>query len=156
MDALSYTENLAVSLMKKHGIWEQGWRFQWDNAKRRYGVCRYRTKTIGLSKNLVSLNTVERTKDTILHEIAHAIAGYKAGHGWEWKQVCIRIGAKPERCYTTEDTTVPLMKYYAVCGGCGKEHQRVKKMRVGAKVSCKCQSGKSWNDRVLLEYKQRY
>lgn len=156
MDVFSYTENLAVSLMKKHGIWEQGWRFRWDNAKRRYGVCRYRSKTIGLSKNLVSLNTVEKTKDTILHEIAHAIAGHKAGHGWEWKQVCIRIGAKPERCYSSSDTNTPKLKYYAVCGGCGMEHQRSKKISDGRKISCKCQGGKSWNDRILLEYKQRY
>lgn len=156
MDILSYTENLAVSLMKKHGIWEQGWRFEWDNAKRRYGVCKYRSKTIGLSKNLVSLNTAEKTKDTILHEIAHAIAGYKAGHGWEWKQVCIRIGAKPERCYS-DDTNTPKLKYYAKCGACGKEHQRAKAFRKTVKrVSCNCQRGIDWDKRVLLEYKQRY
>lgn len=150
-------ENLAISLMKEHGIWDMGWRFQWDNAIKRFGVCKYRKKVIGLSKNLVSLNDEERVKDTILHEIAHAIAGHQAGHGWMWKNVCVRIGAKPERCYTTKDTAVPQMKYYAICGACGKEHQRQRALRKTIKrVSCLCQSGKNWDDRVLLQYKQRY
>ena len=33
--------------------------------------------------------------DTILHEIAHAIAGANAGHGPVWKAVAKRIGAAP-------------------------------------------------------------
>lgn len=154
---LTTAEKLTVSLMKEHGIWDKGWRFEWDNAMRRFGVCNYRKRTIGLSKNLVSLNDVEQVKDTILHEIAHAIAGNQAGHGWEWKRECVRIGARPERCYTTENTTVPQMKYYAVCKACGKEHQRQKALKKTIKrISCNCQKGKNWDDRVLLEYKQRY
>ena len=33
--------------------------------------------------------------DTILHEIAHAIAGVEAGHGPAWKAVAQRLGATP-------------------------------------------------------------
>ena len=35
-------------------------------------------------------------RDTVLHEIAHAIAGLRAGHGPEWKRIAIMVGAKPE------------------------------------------------------------
>ena len=150
-------ETLAISLMMQHGIWYSGWEFQWDKSKRRFGVCKFSKKVIGLSMHLVSLNDEERVKDTILHEIAHAIAGPDAGHGQEWKKVCIRIGAKPETCYTKEDTVTPELKYYAVCGACGKVHERQRAFKKTVKrVSCNCQTGKNWDDRVLLEYKKRY
>lgn len=91
--------DLAVGLMRQHGL--NGWTFEFDNAKRRAGVCRYRCKVISLSRHYVRLNAdnYEDIRDTILHEIAHAIAGFKAAHGPAWKAVCRRIGAKPERCY---------------------------------------------------------
>jgi hypothetical protein len=49
---------------------------------------------IDFSTNFLHL-PYEEIRDTLLHEIAHAIAGHKAGHGAEWKAVCRRIGAKP-------------------------------------------------------------
>lgn len=153
---LSIAQDLAVSLMKQHGIWELGWKFEFDNAVRRFGVCKHGSKVIGLSAKLVKLNDEERVKDTILHEIAHAIAGYRAGHGIEWKKVCVRIGAKPERCYTNEDTNTPELKYQAVCNACGKKHQKSRLRLKHVRRSCACQSGKDWNDRVLLEFKQTY
>lgn len=153
---LSSAQSLAVSLMKQHKIWELGWRFEFDNAVRRFGVCRYRSKTISLSAKLVAINELDKVKDTILHEIAHAIAGHKAGHGIEWRMVCMRIGAKPERCYSSEDTNTPQLKYVATCGACGKTHQKARLKYKEARRSCMCQSGKDWNDRVLLEFKSRY
>jgi predicted SprT family Zn-dependent metalloprotease len=142
--------------MKEHGLLDLGWRFQFDNAVRRFGVCKYKAKVIGLSTKLVDINNEERVKNTILHEIAHAIAGYKAGHGVEWKMVCIRIGAKPERCYSTENTNTPQLKYYAKCGACGETHQKARIKVSNRRVSCICQRGKDWDNRILLEYKARY
>jgi predicted SprT family Zn-dependent metalloprotease len=150
---LSTAQSLAISLMKKHNIWQQGWSFEFDNAFRRFGVCRYRNKIIGLSSRLVTLNNEEKVKDTILHEIAHAIAGHRAGHGIEWKNVCTNIGAKPERCYSSLDTNMPLQKYTAVCGGCGVTHQKSRIKNKLIRRACKCQSGKDWGNRILLEYK---
>ncbi len=37
----------------------------------------------------------EQVRDTVLHEIAHAIAGPEAGHGPLWKATARRIGATP-------------------------------------------------------------
>lgn len=154
---LNDAQTLALKLMKKHNLIEKGWRFEFDNAVKRFGVCRFRRKVIGLSRKLVEVNDLDRVKDTILHEIAHAIAGHSAGHGNEWKRVCLRIGAEPERCYTSENTNVVQLKYYAVCGGCGKQHEKARiKRGFGVKISCKCQSGKDWNDRILLNFKSRY
>ncbi len=147
---------MAVELMIKHKLAEQRWGFEFDRSVKRFGVCKYRRKVIGLSRALTELNDAEKVRDTILHEIAHAIAGHKAGHGPEWKKVCLQIGAKPERCYSTAEVVMPPMRYYAKCGACGKEFQKARLHKKEARRSCKCQEGKNWNDRVLIEFKARY
>jgi predicted SprT family Zn-dependent metalloprotease len=153
---LSVAQTLAVTLMKKHRLLDKGWTFKYDNAVKRFGVCRYRSKTIGLSRKLVLLNDKEKVKDTILHEIAHAIAGFESGHGEIWKHVCIQIGAKPERCYDTDDTNVVELKYYAKCGVCGKEHQKARLKLKNVRRSCRCQFGIDWDKKVLLNFNSRY
>ena len=94
----------ALEQMEKWELTEQGWSFVWDTrAVRRYGQCRYRSKEIGITKKLANINTIEETKDVVLHEIAHALVGRGHGHDFVWKRMCRKVGAKPERCYTPED-----------------------------------------------------
>jgi SprT-like family len=88
---------LALELMKEHGL--EFWYFEFDNAKRRFGICRYNRRTIGLSRNLVLLSNKEQVKDTILHEIAHALVGPGYGHSWVWKRMALEIGCDGNRCY---------------------------------------------------------
>lgn len=106
---------LARKKMKEHGLLARGWTFQYDNAVRRAGCCHWRTKTITLSKSITRLNTESEVLNTILHEIAHELAGPHAGHNWLWKEKCIEIGARPERCYTRAQKKTPVPKYIAVC-----------------------------------------
>ena len=76
-----------------------GYRFKFDNAKRRFGLCSYRRKEISLSKPLASnnLDNFFQINDTILHEIAHALS-YKihgdrgSGHCKRWVHVAKTIG----------------------------------------------------------------
>jgi predicted SprT family Zn-dependent metalloprotease len=76
-----------------------GYRFKFDNAKRRFGQCSYRDKRISLSKPLASnnLDNFFQINDTILHEIAHALS-YKihgsrgSGHCKRWVHVAKSIG----------------------------------------------------------------
>ena len=147
-------KKLAIELMSEHGLLDLGWSFEFDTAKSRFGVCRFRSKRIGLSEPLTMANDLVQVKDTILHEIAHAIAGHAAGHGPEWKRVCVRIGCKPERCYSSEDTNIIAGKYRAVCGGCGKEYSRHKRVPRGRRHACPCQNNvRDWSKKKLLEYK---
>jgi len=94
--------------------------------------------------------------NSLMHEIAHALAGPGVGHGQKWKDICVQIGAKPERCYDSDDTNTPEMKYYAVCGACGRKHEKARLKLKHVRRSCLCQSGKDWNNRVLLEFQTRY
>lgn len=94
---------LALSLVSKH--LPSDWKFEWNNRKAALGLCNYTKKTIYLSKYFLGRVDHEELKDTILHEIAHALAfiryGHR-GHGIKWKVCCVEIGAKPQRCYGGE------------------------------------------------------
>jgi len=131
---------LALDLITQHLPSE--WKFAWNKRKSALGVCNYTRKTIFLSEYFVARISDEEVKDTILHEIAHALAwieyGHK-GHGWQWKRVCVRIGAKPVRCHTgTVDN--PNYRYKIKCE-CGQEHGRHRFNK--AKIK-QLQAGWSW------------
>ena len=83
----------ARALMDQHGLEE--WTFRFSAAQRKLGECREREKVILLSRRHAVSGTPGEVRDTILHEIAHAIAGAKARHGPAWKLVAKRIGATP-------------------------------------------------------------
>ena len=95
---------LARSLMNEHGL--NDWRLMFDHAKRRFGACHYGKKMITLSRVLTHLNDESQVRDTVLHEIAHALTPGD-GHGNRWKRKCAEIGAEPARCYSDEEVVAP-------------------------------------------------
>ena len=101
---LDDAKTLAISLLHQHGLTD--WTFRFDNARRRFGSCRYGSKVITLSRPLVYLNEIDQVRDTILHEIAHALAP-GAKHGPRWRAACLKVGAIPKRCYTEEAVRSP-------------------------------------------------
>ena len=112
---------LAESLMAKHlDLFDKhlGWSFAFDNASVRLGLCSYTRRVISLSAEFVQRNAEEQVRDTILHEIAHVLAGAKAGHGRLWKLTAISIGAKPERCSTSDDMNTKPGRYVGTCADC--------------------------------------
>lgn len=116
-------EALAIEKMTEHDLLDKGWRFAWDMATKRGGACNYRTKTISLSKAIFAkpVNQPEAL-NTILHEIAHALAGSQAKHGWQWKIIARRIGCTGDRCHSMEVDVKP-PRYVADCE-CGSKHPR--------------------------------
>lgn len=126
---LSEAKTLAIDLMETHGLIDKGWYFEFDNAKRRFGCCSYRRKSITLSKALVELNTPSRVKNTILHEIAHALVGGGHGHDYTWKRKALEIGCDGNRCYTENNTIVVKGSLEAVCPKCGHVHRKFKTPR---------------------------
>ncbi len=126
---------LASRLMHDHGLIAAGWAFKWNHGRRTLGLCRYTGQTIELSVYFVLKNDEAQVRDTILHEIAHALAGHRAGHGQAWQMACMRIGAKPERTCSVAD--MPKGKWKALCGGCNTLHHRHKKPPGGATYHCR-------------------
>lgn len=96
MNLLS-ARNLAEQLMEQHGVKSQGWRFAFDESKTHFGCCEYKRKVIFLSRLFTLTINEDKVKDTILHEIAHALT---PGHHHDivWKNVAKSIGCRGERC----------------------------------------------------------
>jgi len=118
---LEDAENLALTLMEDNRL--VSWSFAFDNAKRRCGMCSFRTRTISLSRHFVAMNDEAEVRDTVLHEIAHALAGAAAGHGAHWQRAAMQLGARPERCATGVD--MPEGGVEGVCApDCTQRHTR--------------------------------
>jgi predicted SprT family Zn-dependent metalloprotease len=98
------------------------WSFAFDTAVKRFGCCQWSRNRITLSKQLVLVNTTERVKNTLLHEIAHALAGPYQGHNHVWAAKCALVGIPAVRCYSSENTVAPVVRYRLRCPLCGSTH----------------------------------
>ena len=117
--APSDARRMALELMQQHRL--TGWTFAFNRAKRTMGLCRHVERRIELSVYFVLANDADSVRDCILHEIAHAMAGLAEGHGPIWREICRRIGAKPERC---GDARMPDGNWWAMCPNCQREYTR--------------------------------
>jgi hypothetical protein len=115
--------DLALHLLAEHGL--DDWTLRFDRAKRRAGICRYSERVIGLSAPLTHLHSADEVRDTVLHEIAHALAGPNAGHGPRWRSVARRIGCSGERCVSAASPRV-VGAWVGVCpqGHTADRHRR--------------------------------
>lgn len=128
---------LARGLMNDHGL--TGWTFQFDRAKRRFGQCRYGIRTISLSGPLVALNSEEQVRNTILHEIAHALVGPGHGHDYVWRAKARAIGCDGLRCYESEAVARPPAAWAGTCPSCSKtvgRHRLTDKAQRSACSAC--------------------
>ena len=101
-ERLNGVAGMARRLMDAHGL--TGWTVAFGEARKRLGDCHFRHHVIRISRTHALEGSGEQIRDTVLHEIAHAIAGYEAGHGPLWKATARRIGATP-RAKTYESQT---------------------------------------------------
>ena len=92
-ERLNGVAEMARRLMDEHGL--TGWTVAFGEARKRLGDCHFRHHVIRISRAHALEGSGEQIRDTVLHEIAHAIAGYEAGHGPLWKATARRIGATP-------------------------------------------------------------
>ena len=83
----------ARELMHKHGL--TGWTFRFSAARRTIGFCQEKEQVIQLGRHHAANDPPAQVTDTILHEIAHALAGNAAAHGPAWRNAAKRIGATP-------------------------------------------------------------
>ena len=97
-------ERLARQLMDQHGLNE--WSLEFDNAKTRAGVCRSQRRQLGLSRPLTRLHDEAEVRDTILHEIAHALVGAHHHHDATWRATAIRIGCSGRRCISSASGSI--------------------------------------------------
>jgi hypothetical protein len=104
---------------------DSSWSFGFDNAKRRAGQCDFQRKRITVSRYLAARHDDDDNHQTLLHEVAHALAGPKAGHGPRWKQLARDLGYVGGTTHHGE-TAVELAPWVGVCpaGHVAYRHRR--------------------------------
>jgi predicted SprT family Zn-dependent metalloprotease len=114
-EKIKYTEKEINHLMTHYGLIQNGWTYEYNNRLTTAGMTYYNSKKIEISKKYVSSKYTSKKciKNTILHEIAHALVGKGHGHNNIWKSKAIEIGCDGERCFDNPMSDVT--KYCLVC-----------------------------------------
>lgn len=119
--------DLALELMATHGLIEAGWSFRFNRAKGYAGIADLDLREISLSGSMVDVVAPSVVRETILHEIAHALTGEdeEEEHGPLWKAKAIEIGASGEE---EEMSYIPQV-WTSKCPNCGTEGEEVSLIR---------------------------
>ena len=148
---LLLAQNLANELILEHKL--KNWTFRYDHARRRFGSCNFSKKEITLSKILTELNSPPAVRQTLIHEIAHALAGPRAAHGEKWKTIVLKLGGEPARCYSHTEIQLPPAKYTARCPHCEKKFPALRrKQKVACRSCCKEFNRGRYSAKFLLEF----
>lgn len=89
-DWVEYCDNL----LRSHGLAK--WRTEVSRGRRTIGLCVYDEKTIKLSRYHLETDEPAYIKDTIIHEVAHALTP-GARHGARWRRKAIELGGSGQQ-----------------------------------------------------------
>jgi predicted SprT family Zn-dependent metalloprotease len=96
-EELAAVARLAEKLLAEHRL--RDWSFDFDHAARRAGSCHYGRRRITLSLQFARQASEADIRETLLHEIAHALVGPRHNHDAVWRAKAREIGASGERCH---------------------------------------------------------
>lgn len=153
-------EKLCRSLLQEHGLLK--YRFEWGNMRVQVANCstsplndnrapQYRTGRVRFSRYYAAEYTEAQVKETMLHEIAHALASHDVNHGPEWKKIALSIGSNGKRCAGAEDA-VDLTKYNKWISYCPNGHFRTKARRPTTRMPSCGKCSKTYNPAYLLKF----
>ena len=140
------TAEYAERLLGEYNLTKTGWKFRFSLAKRAVGMCCYREKEIHMSLNHLGYMKIFDVKDTLLHEIAHALAVLKVGwegkgHGPVWRNIAREIGYSGDRLYY--GPYIPKWKSLCPCGAAYYRNKLIKQMRYHSLCS-NCHQPLNW------------
>lgn len=135
---------LAESLLAEHRL--TGWTFAFDRARVRAGACHHHDRRITLSPHLTRAHDEAQVRETLLHEIAHALVGPRHGHDGVWRARALAIGSTGRRCYPAGEQPVVPGRWQGRCAAGHVVHRHRRPTRV--LVCTRCRS-RSTLDRVL-------
>jgi SprT protein len=143
-----WVEQRATTLLHRHNL--SSWSFRFDNAKTRFGQCDHSRRCISLSRHLSFSGSEDEVEQVLLHEIAHALAGAREGHGPRWLGIARSLGYRGGRTHTADIAT----EHAKWRGVCPVGHEVIRFRKPSKKMSCaKC--SKRFSDDYLIVWKQR-
>jgi len=151
-DPLDQIRADARAAMDAHGL--PDWNLRFDSAVRRAGITRFDRKVISLSAPIMRRyaedGATDEIRETILHEIAHALAGHRHGHDATWRAIARGIGSTGLR---TVAPAAPTIEPDWV-GTCPAGHTMRRHRRPSGVGSCS-QCARRFDDRFLLTWTYR-
>jgi len=149
MSELERVRRWATALIALH-LDAAVWSFDFDNAKKRAGLCNYAERRISVSRYLAARYTDDEIHQVLLHEVAHALAGARAGHGPSWVRAARELGYIGRRTHDGEVAT----ELAPWVGRCPAGHEHVRYRRPSRSLSCGlCRRG--FDRAHLIEWQQR-
>jgi predicted SprT family Zn-dependent metalloprotease len=117
-------------LVEEYPCYADALRRAWFLANRRLrtsaGQARYRDSRVSLNPYLYALEANRgEFRNTVIHELAHLVAGAGKGHGPKWKAVFRHMGGNGQRCHNLEGASAfraaprRTRKVKVECQGCG-------------------------------------
>lgn len=100
VDMLIEVVEETLQLLDEHGL--QKWKMGFSSSKRALGMCNFKLKKIMISVFHIVNGKPEEVKDTIRHEVAHAIVGQEEGHGYKWREKAVELGAIPKATFYSQ------------------------------------------------------
>ncbi len=98
---ITEAKKLAREIMVDNNV--TGWKVYFNTDETSAGVTFPEFKIIEYCEPFFVNNDAMVCKDTILHELAHALAPTGSEHGKVWKKKCVEIGAIPEEFLNPEN-----------------------------------------------------
>lgn len=121
------------------------------------GTANYFDKVLEFSKKYIEFYDEEEVRDTIIHEIAHAMT---KGHNHDevWRNLCLRLGGSGEEFYDDVDDEFlkSRYKYVLYCSHCkryGRAYQRKRKEEWACKRCCVKYNQGKYSDDFAFIYK---
>lgn len=121
MTSLEQVRDRAEELLRLH-LGGGSWSFGFDHAKTRAGQCDFAKRRITVSRHLAARFSDEDVEQVLLHEVAHALSGARAGHGPAWRRTARSIGYTGSRLHDGPIAS-ELAPWVGTCPA-GHEHYR--------------------------------
>ncbi|WP_205739533.1 SprT-like domain-containing protein [Georgenia sp. SYP-B2076] len=142
---LTEVRRMGQELLAEHGL--RAWQLAFDNAKRRAGACKFDARTISVSRHLMALYDEDQVRDTLLHEIAHALVGPRHAHDAVWRAKALAIGCSGSRLVAADAPRASAPWH----GTCPRGHSYDRHRRPSRVSSCaRCDPG--FNPDFLLTW----
>ena len=148
MAELNRVRHWADALIDLH--LDPSWSFAFDRATTRAGLCDHRARRISVSRHFAERYEDDEIHQVLLHEVAHALAGPRAGHGPRWKAVARDLGYEGKRLldHSISSDLAPWV------GHCPSGHQVFRYRRPSKPTSC-AQCSRRFDPAFILSWTRR-
>lgn len=100
VDMLIEVVEETLQLLDEHGL--KKWKMGFSSSRSALGMCNFKLEKIIISVFHIVKAKPEEVKDTIRHEVAHAIVGQEDGHGSKWREKAVELGAIPKATFYSQ------------------------------------------------------